>query len=174
MRKRTNVTVYVHIYRSSAEHEEDDTGYSRQQELLEQGGKHPGEFAWGGGSGCALTSKSSSCVPDCAGGTRKEGVQKRNSWNMWQVTPEAEICLPFKASASTHFTGLKPIQYKQNWKVKCCYLEKGVVETMPSNQTEKHETNRDTTCVDTIDLTIRITCRVLRSETNTTGKLQKK
>ena len=26
MRKRTNVTVYVHIYRSSAEHEEDDTG----------------------------------------------------------------------------------------------------------------------------------------------------
>ena len=44
---------------------------------------------------------------------------------------------------------------------------------MPSNQTEKHETNRDTTCVDTIDLTIRITCRVLCSETNTTGKLQK-
>ena len=45
---------------------------------------------------------------------------------------------------------------------------------MPSNQTEKHETNGDTTCVDTIDLTIRITCRVLRSETRTTGKLQGK
>ena len=45
---------------------------------------------------------------------------------------------------------------------------------MPSNQTEKHETNRDTTCVDAIDLTIRITCRVLCSETRTTGKLQGK